>query len=458
MRNAVGVLVILAILAIAAPSLARQGTLPQNPEDGQGRDFVAAARRGDEHAIRKALEKDPSLARATDSMGMTALDWAATREHWAIFRQLLAGGAPVNRVGADGGTVLHRVCHYDRPDMLKLLLEAGADITVQNKWGRTPLHVAARRGCPQVASLLLSRGANPDTGTREGWTSLHVAYRAGQPEMVGMLLSAGADPHKKDGAGKLPAEISFKRPEAVSVEQARLYEYQGLYDVTDDFHFKVWVEDGKLRLLDFGADEMYPTGPDSFYCRSEPWGVVFLRDEHGAVNEIEVKFLRRAVRGAKRNHPQYVGSDLCRDCHIGKEQGNQYVQWLSSRHAAAHWRLATDWSLYLARLRPHFQDMENPREDDRCLLCHITGAQDEDALFASTFHEEEGIGCEACHGPGSGYLEPDVMADREAFLAAGGRMPDERTCRSCHRNPQQFKFDEWWPKIAHARPEEPDPH
>ena len=165
---------------------------------------------------------------------------------------------------------------------------------------------------------------------------------------------------------------------------------------------------------------------------------------------LKCRFLRRAVRGVKRDSPQYVGSHACRSCHSGGESGGEYVNWLRSRHAAAYWRLATDWALYLARLRPHFQDLENPREDARCLLCHATAAQDEEALFAGTFDPREGVGCEACHGPGSGYLNARVMADRAAFLSAGGQIPDERTCRRCHRNPERFKFDEWWPRIAHG--------
>lgn len=46
------------------------------------------------------------------------------------------------------------------------------------------------------------------------------------------------------------------------------------------------------------------------------------------------------------------------------------------------------------------------------------------------------------------------MSDRQTFLAAGGRIPDEQTCRKCHRNPEQFDFAEWWPKIDHTGPEE----
>jgi hypothetical protein len=453
MRSSAVVPVIASILAFASLVFVNQESRAQDEEDAKGREFVAAAQRGDENAVRRSLGMDPGLVEATDAMGMTALDWAATRQHWHIFRQLLAKDAPVTAVGSDGGTVLHRVSHYDRPDMVQLLLDAGADISVQNQWGRAPLHVAARRGCREVAALLLARGADPNATTREGWTTLHVAHRAGQPEMVELLLAAGADPQKRDSAGKLPVDLSFQRPEPVAIEPAKLHEYQGLYDVSEEFHFKVWLEGDRLLLQDFGADEMYPTGPDSFYCRSEPWSVAFERGENGAVDAIEVHFLRRAVRGTRRDHPQYVGSHACRECHLGGEHGNPYVPWLSSRHAATYWRLATDWAMFLARQRPSFKDMKNPREDDRCLLCHSTAAQDPDALFASTFKVGEGVGCEACHGPGSMYLDADVMSDRAAFLAAGGRVPDEGTCRNCHRNPDQFNFEELWPKIAHPSPE-----
>ena len=74
-------------------------------------------------------------------------------------------------------------------------------------------------------------------------------------------------------------------------------------------------------------------------------------------------------------------------------------------------------------------------------------------MFAESFRPEEGVGCEACHGPGSDYLDPEIMANRAQFIAHGGQVPDEATCRSCHRNSDRFDFAEWWPKIAHQRPE-----
>ncbi len=454
MTNVIGAVGLITILGIAG--LAKLGpVVTQGTQDeAAGREFVASAQRGDENAVRKSLDADSTLAHATDAQGMTALDWAATREHWHIFQQLLAKGAPVSQVGSDGGTVMHRVAHHDRPDMLLLLIDAGGDITTQNQWGRTPLHVAARRGCREVAMLLIDQGADLDAITTEGWTPLHVAYRAGQPELVELLIAAGGDPSQRDEENLAPGDHAFERPLETPIDDADLYEYQGFFDVSENFHFKVWVEDGILRLRDFGDDELYSTGPDSFYCRSEPWSVSFQRGGDGAVQGIEVRFLRRAVQGVKRDHPMYVGAEVCGRCHVRESIGNQYVPWVSSRHGAAYWRLATRWSEVLAGFRPHFQDMENPQDDDRCLLCHITGAQDPDALFASTFDNTEGIGCESCHGPGSQYMALSVMKDHNAFLAAGGRTPNDSTCRGCHRVAERFEFAEWWPKIVHGGPGE----
>jgi hypothetical protein len=130
---------------------------------------------------------------------------------------------------------------------------------------------------------------------------------------------------------------------------------------------------------------------------------------------------------------------------------------MASRHGHAYWRLGADWALFLARLRPHNADLVEPISDDRCLLCHVTGRQEDDALFTDGSRVAEGVGCESCHGPGSRYSDPAVMSDRTAFLAAGGRVPDERTCRSCHRNSERFRYDEMWPKIAHGGATEPVP-
>jgi hypothetical protein len=412
-------------------------------------DIVDAAKRGDYHAVHRLIEDSPDTTGATDENGFTALHWAGIRGHWRIFTELIAADAPVNAVGGDGGTPLHWACHHDRPDMIALLLDAGADVSISNRWGRTPLHVASRRGCVQVVALLLEWGADPAAVTREGWTPLHVAKMSDQPEVVEVLIEAGADPAATDADGRTPAEVARTRPAPVEVDLAILDDYVGIYDLGGGSTTKIWQENGALKIREFAPDGLYPIGADAFFCDQEPWRVEFKRNDDGGVESIVLHFLRRSVEGTRTPSPQYVGSAACKSCHSDTAHGNPYVKWMQSGHGHAYWRLAADWALFLGKLRPQYADLEDPISDDRCLLCHVAGRQEDDALFAPSFRQEEGVSCEACHGPGSLYLDPEIMADREAFLANGGRIPDENTCRSCHRRSEQFDFAEFAEKIRH---------
>jgi hypothetical protein len=330
--------------------------------------------------------------------------------------------------------------------MIELLLDAGADVGVSNRWGRTPLHVAARRGCGNVAKLLLARGADPDATTKEGWTPLHVASMSGKSELVKILETGGADVNATDDDGKTAAEVWRPRPAEAPVV-GDLEEYVGIFDLGGGAELKVWRENGALQVREFAPDGLYPVGNDSFSCRREPWLVDFERDGEGAVSGVTIHFLRRSVHGAKTGSPRYVGSKTCFSCHSDAAHGIQYIAWLRSRHSHAYWRLGTDWALYLAKLRPHYGDLENPRTDQRCLQCHVTGRLDDNALLADSYRIEEGIGCETCHGPGSDYATAEAMSDHQAFLSRGGRIPDETTCRSCHR--RDFDWGERWTQLAH---------
>lgn len=124
--------------------------------------------------------------------------------------------------------------------------------------------------------------------------------------------------------------------------------------------------------------------------------------------------------------PTYIGSAKCKMCHI-----SQHKTWTASAHSTA-----------FARLTP-----EDAKKAD-CLACHTTGF-----VAATAAYNEEGIGCESCHGPGSVYAAKDVM-NKEKFKAdpegmrkiwkAGGLVtPVEATCKGCHneKSPNYKPFD-----------------
>jgi len=265
----------------------------------QAADIITAAKDGDVETVRSILSKEPEKIHAVGQTGHTALHWAGIRAQWDVFQFLMDYGPDVNAVGGDGGAPLHWSCHHDRPDMIKLLLDRGADLNIQNQWGRTPLHCAVRRGCKKVVALLLEKGADPEATTKEGWTSLHVAYRSGHKDIIDLLISKGFSEDVKDKEGRTPSDMYVERPAPISIDPKLHEEYVGEYFVGKNFSFKVWEENGRLYILDFAADVIYPIDKDVFFCEHEPWRVTFIRDEDDKVCKIEVEFIRRKVTGIK---------------------------------------------------------------------------------------------------------------------------------------------------------------
>lgn len=403
-------------------------------------ELVRAAKSGRIDSAREILASLPGVLGEVDGAGYTSLRWAAIRGYEEIALALLEAGADPNSIGADGGTPLHGAAHHDAPNLMRALLEAGGDLSVGNRWGRTPLHIAARRGCLEVASILLDWGADPDAITNEGWSTLTVAYRGGHPDLVELLSARGADPAHEDSEGRKPHEVSLIRLPPVSLGRRTLDEYVGHYDLGDGFGFDVWRTGDRMHLMEFAPDEMVPVAPDTFFTVQEPWRVIFHRDGMGAVREMDVEFLRRTVSARKVVDTSegftYVGSGACRECHSGPDgSGGPYTAWANGRHHTAWSTLTTDVARGLAASREEYRDITEPSEDQRCLMCHVTAAQNPSAQWAPDGDgNDEGVGCEACHGPGSAYITLEVMSDREAYLANGGRIPDELTCRMCHRD------------------------
>jgi hypothetical protein len=112
-------------------------------------------------------------------------------------------------------------------------------------------------------------------------------------------------------------------------------------------------------------------------------------------------FLLSSVVVAEEVAHQYVGSAKCKTCHKAEKKGAQYVKWQEGKHSKAYEVLASD------------------QTSDQCLKCHVTAFGAAAEAKAESFDQTEGVGCEACHGPGSDYKKMKVMKDRDAALAAG---------------------------------------
>jgi hypothetical protein len=147
----------------------------------------------------------------------------------------------------------------------------------------------------------------------------------------------------------------------------------------------------------------------------------------------EGDYLAKSSKLPALNGDSYVGAETCGKCHV-----KAYAKWKDSKHAHAFESLIKD----KAKFQTHNPD---------CVGCHTTGFG-----YKSGFDAPEksihllGNQCENCHGPGKRHS--DAPADPQLRVQMRRSFGDiKSTCILCHDgdNSPKFKFEEYWPKVAH---------
>jgi len=134
------------------------------------------------------------------------------------------------------------------------------------------------------------------------------------------------------------------------------------------------------------------------------------------------------ARDGRADRDDFVGSARCGKCH-----GAELEAWRRGPHSRAGASLGAVAA-------------------SSCLGCHSTG----DAPVGPV--AERSVGCEACHGPGKGYSEGDIMANRVLARAMGLRaltsIEERRAlCQSCHRQRTRLRtldLDAEWKRMGHG--------
>lgn len=156
----------------------------------------------------------------------------------------------------------------------------------------------------------------------------------------------------------------------------------------------------------------------------------------GGKPEAPVELPKPEARGAPA--PKHVGSQACGVCHRGPQMGYQYSKWRITAHAEAYAVLATPKAGDIAR---RLKINEAPWRAAPCLKCHATAYHEVAGGVLDSYAVEEGVGCEACHGPGSEYSLEAVMHDPRSAVLAGLKPVKQQTCAACHEEAHGKPFD-----------------
>ncbi len=160
---------------------------------------------------------------------------------------------------------------------------------------------------------------------------------------------------------------------------------------------------------------------------------------------------------------KYIGVKKCKSCHKKELIGDQYKSWTEGPHAKAFETLTSDDAIAIGKEKGLAKP---PSESDECLKCHATAF----GLTADQLNKpekplklEDGVQCETCHGPGSGYKGKKTMSDHDKSVAKGMLEPDknEDICTACHNDESPtwdaekgFDFEKRKEEIAHKIPED----
>jgi len=110
--------------------------------------------------------------------------------------------------------------------------------------------------------------------------------------------------------------------------------------------------------------------------------------------------------------------------------GSQWKQMYLKRTGDDIEVLPAEYTIASGRWKPYYPD--DPAKRDwwtECAGCHTTGVDPEKKTFV-----EMGIGCEACHGPGSNHVEAVPGFEMTTIIQAGRLTPAQaaQICGSCH--------------------------
>ncbi len=159
--------------------------------------------------------------------------------------------------------------------------------------------------------------------------------------------------------------------------------------------------------------------------------------------------------GQQAQEPVYVGERVCRQCHHMAGDRDQFNAWRLTKHARAYAALSLPEAKPIAELSGIDVD---PYDSPICLGCHTTAYSAEEWELDDTFHFEDGVQCERCHGPGSEYSDAEVMMDPTRARQAGLKMPEESECLVCHKpkgshqavlEVKEFDYESFLKEIAH---------
>jgi ankyrin repeat protein len=135
----------------------------------------------------------------------------------------VSSGADVNARNTVGETALMWAASTGKLDVVEFLVSHGANVNVADNKGQTALMGAANAGNLDCEAYLMSNGAEINAKDAKGWTPLMNAAISGNLDCVDALIKCGADVNVRSDAGVTAmtcAQYKRSQPEIAALQAA----------------------------------------------------------------------------------------------------------------------------------------------------------------------------------------------------------------------------------------------
>jgi len=172
------------------------------------RDWFTAVATHDYETVQRMANARPTLLRATDVNGRTALNLAEGQNDPQMVRILMQAGSDPYAHPDNSSAPLQEACRYGKREVVEELLRAGVDVNRQiigPNYSGAPLHAAAEAGRLELVKLLVEHGAdvNAENERDPAGTPLFEVFRIGRDDIMEYLFAHGA---------RLPRKTPLNRP------------------------------------------------------------------------------------------------------------------------------------------------------------------------------------------------------------------------------------------------------
>ena len=156
-----------------------------------------AARHDNVPAIKALVESGLDIIKLSSKRALTQ---AASHDGVAVLKWLIDAGVDVNKQNSIGITALQYAAQEGHTRIVMDLIKAGADVNLVTERGKTPLHSAAKRLHDDIIVALITAGADINKVTKKGCTALGIAEQHNHEKIVKLLKHFGARSQKEHPA------------------------------------------------------------------------------------------------------------------------------------------------------------------------------------------------------------------------------------------------------------------